>query len=79
MGALDYPGTVFGIGDTNQPLPDLARRYARGLALHHYDHILPTEQHPELLAAGDAGATAHPTNDRDRPRQRPQTVESDRL
>ncbi|NMI02209.1 gamma carbonic anhydrase family protein [Pseudonocardia acidicola] len=40
MGRLDYPGTVFGVGDTDSPMPDIARRYARGLALHHYDRIL---------------------------------------
>jgi gamma-carbonic anhydrase len=58
MGPLDYPGTVFGIGDSENPMPDMAHRYARGLALHHYDHIMPTEQHPELLAAIDAGEAA---------------------
>jgi len=44
MGPLDYPGTVFGVG-ASSPMPDIARRYARGLALHHRDHILPDERH----------------------------------
>ena len=51
MGPLDYPGTVFGVG-ASSPMPDIARRYARGLALHHRDHILPDERH--LLAREDA-------------------------
>src|SRR5215831_1266778 len=33
MGPLDYPGTVFGVGAREAPMPDVARRYARGLAL----------------------------------------------
>ena len=41
MGPLDYPGTVFGVGAREAPMPDVARRYARGLALHHNDHIIP--------------------------------------
>jgi carbonic anhydrase/acetyltransferase-like protein (isoleucine patch superfamily) len=47
MGPLDYPGTVFGIGasGTGSRMPDMARRYARGLALHHQDHILPDQGH----------------------------------
>jgi len=47
MESLDYPGTVFGIGvsDNGAPMPDVARRYARGLALHHQDRILPDERH----------------------------------
>jgi carbonic anhydrase/acetyltransferase-like protein (isoleucine patch superfamily) len=49
MGPLDYPGTVFGVG-ASWPMPDIARRYARGLALHHRDHILPDERH---LPAGE--------------------------
>jgi gamma-carbonic anhydrase len=51
MGPLDYPGTVFGVGASSL-MPDIARRYARGLALHHRDHILPDEHH--LLAQEDA-------------------------
>src|SRR5207247_11220232 len=37
MGPLDYPGTGFGVAasDTATPMSDVARRYARGLALHH--------------------------------------------
>jgi carbonic anhydrase/acetyltransferase-like protein (isoleucine patch superfamily) len=47
MGPLDYPGTVFGVAasDTSTPMSDVARRYARGLALHHRDHIVPDERH----------------------------------
>ncbi len=47
MGPLDYPGTIFGIGasNTGSLMPDIARRYARGLALHHQDHILPDQRH----------------------------------
>ena len=51
MDPLDYPGTVFGVG-ASSPMPDIARRYARGLALHHRDRILPDERH--LLAREDA-------------------------
>jgi len=47
MGPLDYPGTVFGVGnsDTSSLMSGVARRYARGLALHHRDHIVPDERH----------------------------------
>jgi len=47
MGPLDYLGTVFGLGagDAGAQMPDVARRYARGLALHHQDHIVPDERH----------------------------------
>ena len=45
MGPLDYPGTVFGVGAGQALMPDVARRYARGLALHHQDHILPDYGH----------------------------------
>jgi carbonic anhydrase/acetyltransferase-like protein (isoleucine patch superfamily) len=47
MGPLDYPGTVFGMGtgDSGSLMPDMARRYARGLALHHKDHLLPEQHH----------------------------------
>ena len=51
MSPLDYSGTVFGVGASSQ-MPDIARRYARGLALHHRDHIVPDELH--LLAQEDA-------------------------
>ena len=51
MGPLDYPGTVFGVGASSL-MQDIARRYARGLALHHRDHILPDERH--MLAQEDA-------------------------
>ena len=47
MGPLDYPGTVFGVGanGTDSAMSDVARRYARGLALHHQDHIVPDQRH----------------------------------
>jgi carbonic anhydrase/acetyltransferase-like protein (isoleucine patch superfamily) len=47
MGPLDYPGTVFGVAasDTGSPMSDVARRYARGLALHHRDLVLPEQDH----------------------------------
>jgi carbonic anhydrase/acetyltransferase-like protein (isoleucine patch superfamily) len=47
MGPLDYPGTVFGLGaSAREPeMADVARRYARGLALHQRDHIVPDERH----------------------------------
>jgi gamma-carbonic anhydrase len=54
VGALDYPGTVFGVGRSTggSEMPDIATRYARGLALHRYDELLdvrPTAPPP----AGD--------------------------
>jgi gamma-carbonic anhydrase len=41
MGPLDYPGTVFGVGGASgsSAMPDMARRYARGLAVHRYDAV----------------------------------------
>ena len=48
MGPLDYAGTVFGVGDTDTLMPDIARRYARSLALHNRDHVLPPGQHDPL-------------------------------
>lgn len=45
LGPLDYPGTVFGIGESDTTLPDMARRYARGLALHKMDSIIPDQYH----------------------------------
>jgi hypothetical protein len=47
MGPLDYPGTVFGVGAGNAGslMSDVARRYARGLALHHKDRIVPDQRH----------------------------------
>jgi gamma-carbonic anhydrase len=47
MGPLDYPGTVFGVGasDAGSMMPDVARRYARALALHNRDRIVPDERH----------------------------------
>ncbi|GAA4700396.1 hypothetical protein GCM10023215_43930 [Pseudonocardia yuanmonensis] len=54
LGPLDYSGTVFGVGRTD--MPDIARRYARALALHHRDTILQPSQHdvlPEEPAEGN--------------------------
>lgn len=48
MGPLDYAGTVFGVGDTDTVMPDIARRYARSLALHNRDRVLPPGQHDPL-------------------------------
>ena len=47
MGPLDYPGTVFGVGasDASSRMAGMARRYARGLALHEQDHIVPDQRH----------------------------------
>jgi carbonic anhydrase/acetyltransferase-like protein (isoleucine patch superfamily) len=47
MGPLNYPGTVFGVGvnGADAAMSDVARRYARGLALHHQDHIVPDQRH----------------------------------
>lgn len=48
IGPLDYPGTVFGAAGANTEVPDIARRYARGLALHSRDRVLPPGQHAQL-------------------------------
>jgi carbonic anhydrase/acetyltransferase-like protein (isoleucine patch superfamily) len=41
MGPLDYPGTVFGVGEASgrSTRSDMARRYARGLTVHRYDAV----------------------------------------
>jgi len=36
---------VFGVGESARSMPDIARRYARALALHRNDLILPDAQH----------------------------------
>ncbi len=49
MGALDYPGTVFGVGEARTGgigVPDMARRYARRLGLHRDDYLLDPEHYP---------------------------------
>jgi carbonic anhydrase/acetyltransferase-like protein (isoleucine patch superfamily) len=62
MGPLDYAGTVFGVGDTDTVMPDIARRYARSLALHNRDRVLRPGQHDPLAhepvdpQAGTAGS-----------------------
>jgi gamma-carbonic anhydrase len=45
MGPLDYPGTIFGVGTghAGTQMADIARRYARGLALHEKDRIVPEQ------------------------------------
>jgi len=48
MGPLDYAGTVFGIAGGDAVVPDIARRYARSLALHQRDQVLPAGQHHRL-------------------------------
>ncbi|MCW0212976.1 MAG: gamma carbonic anhydrase family protein [Pseudonocardia sp.] len=48
LGPLDYAGTVFGVGDSDTPMPDIARRYARALALHNRDTVLPGDQRDVL-------------------------------
>ncbi|HEV7207372.1 MAG TPA: gamma carbonic anhydrase family protein [Mycobacteriales bacterium] len=42
---LDYRGTVFGVSETERAMPEITRRYARRLALHRKDRILPDAQH----------------------------------
>ena len=48
MGPLDYPGTVFGVSGDADGVSDIARRYARSLALHQRDQVLPLGQHHRL-------------------------------
>jgi gamma-carbonic anhydrase len=56
MGALDYPGTVFGVGrDGEEGQPDIAQRYARGLTLHRYDEIVEVRQARTLPPTDDPG------------------------
>ena len=68
MGPLDYPGTVFGVGDsdTSSLMSGVARRYARGLALHHQDHIVPDERHvptqEDAAVAGGRAPRARPSS-----------------
>ncbi len=45
LGPLDYPGTVFGVGDNDRSMPDIAQRYSRSLALHGRDRILSDARH----------------------------------
>ena len=58
MGPLDYSGTVFGVAGGDSVVPDIARRYARALALHSRDTILPPDRHEEISSrASDAPTT----------------------
>jgi carbonic anhydrase/acetyltransferase-like protein (isoleucine patch superfamily) len=54
LGGLDYPGTVFGVGQGDTGMPDIARRYARSLALHRRDHVLPPPRHEQLEGVDSA-------------------------
>ena len=61
IGPLDYPGTVFGVSGGDSVVPDIAHRYARSLALHHRDQVLPPSRHDRLAepaTAGSAGSTS---------------------
>lgn len=46
IGELDFPGTVFGVtGQQDEsPMPEIAQRYARALALHRYDQIVAPDR-----------------------------------
>jgi carbonic anhydrase/acetyltransferase-like protein (isoleucine patch superfamily) len=55
IGPLDYPGTVFGVSGGDGVVPDIARRYARSLALHHRDQVLPPGQHDRLAEQTSVG------------------------
>lgn len=62
IGPLDYPGTVFGVSGGDSTVPDIAHRYARSLALHHYDQVLPPSQHDRLarpIPVEPASASRH--------------------
>lgn len=61
IGPLDYPGTVFGAARIDGTVPDIARRYARGLALHSRDQVLPPGQHDQLT---EQPVTAQPVDER---------------
>ena len=53
LGRLDYPGTVFGVSQApgESAMPDIARRYARSLALHRYDETYdPVRGRPQTDA-----------------------------
>lgn len=45
---LDFHGTVFGVGEGNRSMPAITQRYARSLALHSRDQVLPPDQHDRL-------------------------------
>ena len=55
MGPLDYPGTVFGVGEESdqRPMQDIARRYARGLARHRHDVVLHPQHVPSTPGMTD--------------------------
>ena len=46
---------MFGVGQGDAAMPDIARRYARSLALHRKDHVLPPPRHEQLTEAPVAG------------------------
>ncbi len=66
MGPLDYAGTVFGVGDTDTVMPDIARRYARSLALHNRDSVIPPDLH-DPVPDGTTGTAVRPAGNRRRP------------
>ena len=57
MGPLDYPGTVFGVGEQTavRPMQEIAQRYSRGLARHRQDVVL----HPQHLSAKPGVTDVH--------------------
>jgi len=59
-GPLDYAGTVFGVAGSDSEIPDMTRRYARGLALHSRDTVRPPGQH-DLLSEEAATDPPDPT------------------
>ena len=53
LGPLDFPGTVFGVGPSEtggSMMPEIARRYTRGLARHRDDRILDSLRPPPRSA-----------------------------
>lgn len=60
MSQADYQGVVFGVGETDRAMPDITRRYARGLALHARDRVLLPSQHGWLDEDAVGQATAAP-------------------
>ena len=69
LGPLDYAGTVFGVGPTElggSLMPDIARRYSRGLARHREDRILDSLR-PEPRSAVPPDAEKGPVTPRRTP------------
>lgn len=57
VGTSGWEGVVFGMGraDSELSMPDITSRYARGLAIHARDRVLPPRQH-DVLPEAAAGA-----------------------